>query len=473
MNDNNPENNENIPPPLNNNNEQNYIAGYSRNGNSRSSGISRSRRQREYSQFHINQFYEAAEDEQLYTDEYLCFAHDYNRFVANSNIMFSRIEQGLRSNISRSITREYFYYNRHNELTRNTVPSVSSNYNDAPAPSAPQAPPSAPAPSAHPSAHPSAPPASERNVSDNNMFSRVILDYMNSVLNRRSRDDLSYNPMPQEPAPQQQQQQQQEPIRPQPNLAAQPTRAQPYAVFFDLTSENDGSITNNNINPNANNILNRLFNDRNTNIPTARQLQAGTVNTRFSNIITPTNSICPISHDEFIDTSDITQIRGCSHIFNRSSLSEWFRTHSTCPMCRYDIRDYRENTSSPLNRMRTQTTATASASSGSRNNNINNNNINNNNINNNNNNNNSSNLQRPDLGAIQSIVDIGANINDIYNRIMDNSGNFINANIENMNENMITFSYDLPGSYRNDDDGGDDDYDYGNGGEGGDIEEVD
>ena len=110
MNDNNPENNENIPPPLNNNNnnnEQNYIAGHGRNGNSRSSGISRSRRQREYSQFHINQFYEAAEDEQLYTDEYLCFAHDYNRFVANSNIMFSRIEQGLRSNISRSITREY------------------------------------------------------------------------------------------------------------------------------------------------------------------------------------------------------------------------------------------------------------------------------------------------------------------------------------------------------------------------------
>ena len=50
---------------------------------------------------------------------------------------------------------------------------------------------------------------------------------------------------------------------------------------------------------------------------------------------------------------------------------------------------------------------------------------------------------------------------------MDNSGNFTNAIIENMNENMITFSYDLPGSYRNDDDSGDDEYDYGNGGNGG------
>jgi hypothetical protein len=68
--------------------------------------------------------------------------------------------------------------------------------------------------------------------------------------------------------------------------------------------------------------------------------------------------------------------------------------------------------------------------------------------------------QRPDLGAIQSIVGNGNNINDIYHRIMDNSSNFTNAIIENMNENMITFSYDLPSFYR----GGDDDSD---------IEEVD
>jgi hypothetical protein len=68
--------------------------------------------------------------------------------------------------------------------------------------------------------------------------------------------------------------------------------------------------------------------------------------------------------------------------------------------------------------------------------------------------------QRPDLGAIQSIVGNGNNINDIYHRIMDNSSNFTNAIIENMNENMITFSYDLPSFYR----GGDGDSD---------IEEVD
>ena len=430
MNDNNP----------NNNNEQNYIAGHGRNSHSR--GISRTMRQREYSQFHINQFYEAAEDEQLYTDEYLIFARDYNRFVTNSNIMFSRIEQGLRSNIARSITREYFYYNRHNELTRNTVLPGSSNYNDA----------VNAAPAAATTAAPS--PAAERHVPDNNMFSRVILDYMNNVLNLQTRDDLSYNPTPREPAPQREQQFE-PPIHPRPNRTAQSTRTQPYAVFFDLTSDstnnndnhnndnhnNDNHNNDNHNNDNHNNdILNRIFSDRNTNIPTARQIQAGTVNTRFSNILAPTNSICPISHDEFIDTSEVTQIRGCSHIFNRTSLSEWFRTHSTCPMCRYDIRDYRE-ISEPLHGMRTQANANTVPSSNSA-------------------------SQRPDLGAIQSIVGNGNNIDDIYHRIMDNSSNFTNAIIENMNENMITFSYDLPSFYRGGGGADDDDDDS-------DIEEVD
>jgi hypothetical protein len=414
----------------NNNNDQTSITGHGRTSHSR--GISRSRRQREYSQFHINQFYEAAEDEQLYTDEYLIFARDYNRFVTNSNIMFSRIEQGLRSNIARSITREYFYYNRHNELTRNTVLPGSSNYNDA-ANAAP-----APAPAPAPTA--TAATAAERHVPDNNMFSRVILDYMNNVLNLRSRDDLSYNPMPREPAPQREQQFEPS-IHPRPNRTAQSTRTQPYAVFFDLTSDSTNNNNDNHNNDNHNNnVLNRIFSDRNTNIPTAREIQAGTANTRFSNILAPTNSICPISHDEFIDTSEVTQIRGCSHIFNRTSLSEWFRTHSTCPMCRYDIRDYRE-ISEPLHRMRTQASASESASANTAP---------------------SSNSasQRPDLGAIQSIVGNGNNIDDIYHRIMDNSSNFTNAIIENMNENMITFSYDLPSFYR----GGDGDSD---------IDEVD
>ena len=74
--------------------------------------------------------------------------------------------------------------------------------------------------------------------------------------------------------------------------------------------------------------------------PTNHQINRATMNTIFSHIISPVNATCPISRDEFSDESEITLIRGCNHIFNRSSLREWFVNHSTCPMCRSDIREY-------------------------------------------------------------------------------------------------------------------------------------
>ena len=74
--------------------------------------------------------------------------------------------------------------------------------------------------------------------------------------------------------------------------------------------------------------------------PTNEQIHQATMNTVFGNILSPVNATCPISRDEFNDDSEITMIRSCNHIFNRSSLREWFVNHSTCPMCRGDIRDY-------------------------------------------------------------------------------------------------------------------------------------
>ena len=75
--------------------------------------------------------------------------------------------------------------------------------------------------------------------------------------------------------------------------------------------------------------------------PTNEQINQATLNTVFSHILSPVNATCPISRDEFNDESEITMIRGCNHIFNRSSLREWFVRHSTCPLCRGDIRNYR------------------------------------------------------------------------------------------------------------------------------------
>lgn len=75
--------------------------------------------------------------------------------------------------------------------------------------------------------------------------------------------------------------------------------------------------------------------------PTDEQITNATSNTEFGNIISPVNATCPISRDEFNDDSEITMIRGCNHIFNRESLREWFINHFTCPLCRFDIRQYR------------------------------------------------------------------------------------------------------------------------------------
>jgi hypothetical protein len=82
--------------------------------------------------------------------------------------------------------------------------------------------------------------------------------------------------------------------------------------------------------------------------PTNEQVQRATMNTVFGNIISPVNATCPISRDEFNDESEITMIRSCNHIFNRASLREWFVNHSTCPMCRSDIREYRPATAAHL-----------------------------------------------------------------------------------------------------------------------------
>lgn len=51
---------------------------------------------------------------------------------------------------------------------------------------------------------------------------------------------------------------------------------------------------------------------------------------------------CPITWEDFTIGEDICQIKGCSHVFKPSSLMNWLRTNSHCPVCRYDLRNYRE-----------------------------------------------------------------------------------------------------------------------------------
>jgi len=52
------------------------------------------------------------------------------------------------------------------------------------------------------------------------------------------------------------------------------------------------------------------------------------------------NNVCPISLDTFSVGDVICEILGCRHIFKRPALMHWFRNHSSCPVCRYNLYNY-------------------------------------------------------------------------------------------------------------------------------------
>jgi hypothetical protein len=74
--------------------------------------------------------------------------------------------------------------------------------------------------------------------------------------------------------------------------------------------------------------------------PTAEQLNAALETITFHAQENRT-STCPITLEEFVEGETVTRIRHCGHIFNTQSINNWFNRRVRCPVCRYDIRDYR------------------------------------------------------------------------------------------------------------------------------------
>jgi len=74
--------------------------------------------------------------------------------------------------------------------------------------------------------------------------------------------------------------------------------------------------------------------------PTTEQIARGTRRLLYSNIEEPLNVSCPITLERFESDTEVLQILGCSHVFNPTSLQQWFQSNVRCPICRYDIRDY-------------------------------------------------------------------------------------------------------------------------------------
>jgi len=85
----------------------------------------------------------------------------------------------------------------------------------------------------------------------------------------------------------------------------------------------------------------RSFYDNISVAPSRTQIENSTRIVQFSEITSPINSSCPITLERFDETSSVTQILHCGHIFTPSGIDSWFQSNVRCPVCRYDVRDYR------------------------------------------------------------------------------------------------------------------------------------
>ena len=132
--------------------------------------------------------------------------------------------------------------------------------------------------------------------------------------------------------------------------------------FFD--TNNDRNNDTNNVNFTQNNPYTQLlrsFLDPIEIYPTQSQIDSATRRVRYCDIVSPTNTSCPISLTNFEDNDMVTVIRHCGHIFNTNELNRWFTSHCNCPVCRYDIRDYNLNSSSVFSRVNQDTSSNISS----------------------------------------------------------------------------------------------------------------
>jgi hypothetical protein len=80
--------------------------------------------------------------------------------------------------------------------------------------------------------------------------------------------------------------------------------------------------------------------------PTREQIDNSTELITYNRNLNIISHTCPITLDDFQDGDIVRQIKHCKHTFHEVSIQNWFRTNVRCPVCRYDIRDYREQRTS-------------------------------------------------------------------------------------------------------------------------------
>jgi len=56
------------------------------------------------------------------------------------------------------------------------------------------------------------------------------------------------------------------------------------------------------------------------------------------------STMCPITQEQFTTNDIVSRIHHCGHSFSHDALKQWFTLSVYCPVCRYDIRNYTNDT---------------------------------------------------------------------------------------------------------------------------------
>ena len=116
-------------------------------------------------------------------------------------------------------------------------------------------------------------------------------------------------------------------------------RTTPRWSFNSVTSNSTNTQDNTDV---ITNILNNtLYGSSYSNRhPTYNDIITSTTTTTYleANTGLNTQTMCPISREQFQNFDVLLKINHCGHIFKKNSLLNWFETSSKCPVCRHDIR---------------------------------------------------------------------------------------------------------------------------------------
>ena len=195
-------------------------------------------------------------------------------------------------------------------------------------------------------------------------------------------------------------------------------------------------LLNPNPNPNPNTTLNR----RRTGGLTISEIEENTEIMTYGSI--PSNYIlnteCPITRETFTPESVVLTLKQCKHCFVPFRMMTWLETNSTCPLCRSNVVRAVETTTTSNSGVENTTNETNANGANS---------ANDANSANGANSANDANHANDANGANSANGASNLSISDILNTLMQNSNNeFDNLSVDNVNDNSIMFSFDIPRS---------------------------